>query len=958
MVETISRTAIAAFLAAVVLSQAPSAETPAHIHKDDQHWAEGSALPHDGWIAFLDPAGTLKATRIKGDAQPKTVGAGIEMIRPKFGSGGRWIVGAAQGSSGQTIHMVRTSGNDPSQWTIHDLGLATSDGTCPYWNSPYEDPDNGIYEIAGTLTRQNSGTQHHVYAQKVNLSGSTPQLVGDRRIIARFDNPNKKFADDFHVAGDLILLDRGWAVLVTIPDKGRGVAGESTIYYYGKFNPYDRMCSVNLAPSATRWATNVGGQLRDDFRDGTPRQDAPTNHEGGVILQTKHISDPKIPMRDWVTKTSQGGISVCFVPKEICLPDSCYDQWYRQDNFWFGWAFLNDENYITGFHRPDEAQPNKGGYIIDIRTNTWHEVIPPTILAESMVAWFDGVSTPAWPGKPSPVSTTILEPGNTMRTAVGMQVPLKVDVSSWAGDITGVEFAVAGGVTIANDASAPYQTSWTPSQTGEFRIRIVARDDRGNTDTTFIPVTVLDNITLTSIQLTPSTARVPPKGSQQFAAVALDQDGEVLHTQPAFMWKVTGGGQVNGTGLFVAAAQPGAAPCTLTASAAGVSGIATVVVEYAELKVDFVKPLKIGSVPSGWLPDTGAFFGDQGNGYVYGWLDTLNNLHPAFKTNSSRHYDHCTIDVKPWVPTFVLMQNVAYGKVTQSGYWRIALPNGLYKVAMYGVDFDHYKQTGSLSITANDSLVMHGATGDCAIVSGTKMIPVTNGALTVTSPEGCTSPNHLSGIQIEAVKGEPAEGYVFYAPAANSTYSVGDTLRIMWAAAPSITEVVFAVSADQGKSWTEIFPSSILRGPDWGEAAWPIPANITVGGATVPLEGTELVLRVEEYNAEGGGQTATVPGISVASTTGPAPGVVSLPVPNVAPSVGMTGRGIVCRDMGLSTWRITVHDMSGRRVLDTVLPRTSSKATVIDRPLPAGSVIVTAVSGDGGRIVRRLMAVR
>jgi hypothetical protein len=86
------------------------------------------------------------------------------------------------------------------------------------------------------------------------------------------------------------------------------------------------------------------------------------------------------------------------------------------------------------------------------------------------------------------------------------------------------------------------------------------------------------NPALTSILINPSPAAVPRHGRQQFSAIALDQFGNVLGSQPLFSWSVIAGpGRINSTGLYVIGrASHGTA--ILEASADGVSADLTVTI--------------------------------------------------------------------------------------------------------------------------------------------------------------------------------------------------------------------------------------------------------------------------------------------------------------------------------------------------------------------------------------------
>lgn len=57
---------------------------------------------------------------------------------------------------------------------------------------------------------------------------------------------------------------------------------------------------------------------------------------------------------------------------------------------------------------------------------------------------------------------------------------------------------------------------------------------------------------LTTITVTPASVRVRNGRTRKFSAVGLDQFGDPLDPQPIWDWMVSGGGQIDSTGLFTA----------------------------------------------------------------------------------------------------------------------------------------------------------------------------------------------------------------------------------------------------------------------------------------------------------------------------------------------------------------------------------------------------------------------
>ena len=86
--------------------------------------------------------------------------------------------------------------------------------------------------------------------------------------------------------------------------------------------------------------------------------------------------------------------------------------------------------------------------------------------------------------------------------------------------------------------------------------------------------------TLTTITTSPASATVTTGGTQRYTATGYDQNGKPMSPQPTFIWTVSGGGTISGTGLFTASSSTGG-PYTVTASSGTVSGTAQVSVTAA-----------------------------------------------------------------------------------------------------------------------------------------------------------------------------------------------------------------------------------------------------------------------------------------------------------------------------------------------------------------------------------------
>src|SRR6185436_4590165 len=108
---------------------------------------------------------------------------------------------------------------------------------------------------------------------------------------------------------------------------------------------------------------------------------------------------------------------------------------------------------------------------------------------------------------------------------------------------------------------------------GAYTFDVQIKDAQGLSVTSSVSVTV--NAVTTNVVVSPASASVQTGAMFDFNAAASDQFGATLASQPVFAWTASGGGTVSTAGLFTAGATAGG-PYTLTATAAGKSGTASV----------------------------------------------------------------------------------------------------------------------------------------------------------------------------------------------------------------------------------------------------------------------------------------------------------------------------------------------------------------------------------------------
>jgi hypothetical protein len=112
----------------------------------------------------------------------------------------------------------------------------------------------------------------------------------------------------------------------------------------------------------------------------------------------------------------------------------------------------------------------------------------------------------------------------------GTAVAISATASESGGAIAGVQFKLDGANFGVELTTAPYSISWntTLAANGSHTLTAVARDAAGNTATSSAVSVTVSNPILTSIVLSPSTATVGMGSSQQFTAVAKDQNGNAM----------------------------------------------------------------------------------------------------------------------------------------------------------------------------------------------------------------------------------------------------------------------------------------------------------------------------------------------------------------------------------------------------------------------------------------------
>ena len=178
-----------------------------------------------------------------------------------------------------------------------------------------------------------------------------------------------------------------------------------------------------------------------------------------------------------------------------------------------------------------------------------------------------------------------MQPGSSVVVSLSSSSPAVVVPASVTVSAGGTAGSVRSpNLTSGMNVTAPFPVTTTAVSASTFVT--VTATTAGARQTTALTV---NPSVLTSIAVSPASATLATGGTQTFTAVAKDQNGTALITQPAFTWASTGVGTVSSAGVYSAGSTAGTA--TVTATSGTVSGGAAVTVNPAST-------FKLSSYPS------------------------------------------------------------------------------------------------------------------------------------------------------------------------------------------------------------------------------------------------------------------------------------------------------------------------------------------------------------------------
>ena len=413
----------------------------------------------------------------------------------------------------------------------------------------------------------------------------------------------------------------------------------------------------------------------------------------------------------------------------------------------------------------------------------------------------------------------------------------------------------------ANSTNAAKNTMATFTKAGSYTFQVTVADQSGSSVTSQVTVTV--NQALTSIVVSPTSATVKTSASQQFTATARDQFGATLATQPTFAWTVGGGGGISSSGLFSAGSTAGG-PYTVTATAGGNSGTASVTVSST--------PTTVYQINCGSSSAASPFTADQyGSG---GTLHTVTNTitisgitNPAPQAvYQSERYGNSTYTLPNLTSGSQYTVRLHFAELYQT-----ATGKRIFNVAINGTtllsNFDIYASAGArykavvreLTATANTSgqiVINFQTVTDNATIGGIEIITQTPNNPPSIATAASAAPNPVSGTTASlAVLGtdDGGESNLTYTWATTGTPPATVTFGANGTSAAKNTAVTFTKAGSYTFQVTVKDPPGLTATSSVTVTVNPTPTSVVVS----PSSATVNVSATQQFAATARDQFAT-----------------------------------------------------------------------------------------------------
>ena len=394
------------------------------------------------------------------------------------------------------------------------------------------------------------------------------------------------------------------------------------------------------------------------------------------------------------------------------------------------------------------------------------------------------------------------------------------------GATTGASISIANSPNIAGMAPNTYLDTITVATTNASSAKYVVTLTVRRPGATAI---------LASMTVSPLQYTIAPGASVNFLATCKDQSGNYF-TNATLTWSAGGGGAIDQTGKFTAAAAPSDGPHLVIATA---TNGATTVRDTAKIMVmrpkfaSVYKRIDCGAnslLPAGWETD---------DAYVTGGSDGA-NLASVSVTG-----------VAAAAPADVYR---SFRRANPHSYHLPHLPIGPYTVRMHLVDWKDTVRSMSYSILGVNVInglrivPLAGAINKALVLDFGGMIQDTNGlSITCTAQSG-----DVFEAGFEAIENRLAAVCLLWPlGGANQRFAIGQTIQVQWVCDTLQCNDLYIKLSVDGRTYLQAAPrtSRIDNRAAWGNYAFTIPDSIGPAGSRISTISTKCRVKLEAYSS-------------------------------------------------------------------------------------------------------------
>ena len=261
---------------------------------------------------------------------------------------------------------------------------------------PVVGTDSGFPMIAGFYRNGPYGPEIYYLSTfwalrsvQVDLSTGVPRFSNDR-VLAQLGPLYLFNNDDFmqlsvakdQIFGEILpIVNDAWVYrtgYITIPDQGRGIAGDTDVYRWNTPIDYNAFGCGHTQTFDGLYCLSNPGEI------GNPSC-VPHNHNGFYITNFRHTGDPPIDFR--TEQTDKYAISINWCPLE-------YQNYSMAEVDFWGWYFGNSDEYVIGRQLGSLGQ--NGIWMVHWQENIWYRLSPAVdnILTLQPAVYFYNSSMP------------------------------------------------------------------------------------------------------------------------------------------------------------------------------------------------------------------------------------------------------------------------------------------------------------------------------------------------------------------------------------------------------------------------------------------------------------------------------------------------------------------------------------------------------------------------------------